>query len=115
MRQSGQDPRRSAETLTTAGSSRSAQTSQASGRDNRVAWRLVSLAVLAHMLRSRGFQERAATAAIVLAAVAGLGQENEAKTLARLAAWNKRQAKRLEHEAERQARQLQRIATVSTR
>lgn len=80
---------------------------QTASRDDLRAWRLVSLAVLAHMLRSRRFQERAATAAIVLAALAGLSEDNHAKMLARLAAWNKRQARRFEHQAERQARQLE--------
>jgi hypothetical protein len=86
-------------------------------RDHRAAWRLIGLAVLGHMLRSRRFYERAAFTAIALAALGRLSQENRARTLARLAAWNKRQfqllereagreARRLEHEAERQAKRL---------
>ena len=38
-------------------------------------------------------------AAIVLAALASLGQENQTRTLARLAAWNKRQLQFLERKA----------------
>ena len=40
-----------------------------------------------------------AFAAIVLAALAKLGQENQARSFARLAAWNKRQVQRLERKA----------------
>jgi hypothetical protein len=49
------------------------------------------------MLRSRRLYERAAVAAVILAALAGMGQENRAKTLARMTAWAKRQDERLEH------------------
>jgi hypothetical protein len=38
-------------------------------------------------------------AAIVLAALASLGKENQTRTLARLAAWNKRQLRFLERKA----------------
>jgi hypothetical protein len=51
------------------------------------------------MRRSRSFYERVAFAAIVLAALAKLGQENQARSFARLAAWNKRQVQRLERTA----------------
>ena len=107
MTRSGKGPRRPPETPTTAGSSGPTRGSQTSSRDNRVAWRLVALAVLGHMLRSRRFHERAAVAAIVLTALAGLRQENQARILARLAAWNKRQVNRFEHEAERQVKRLE--------
>ena len=61
--------------------------------------RLTRLALLVHMLRSRSFYERVAFAAIVVAALGRLGQENQAKNLARVAAWNKRQIERLERKA----------------
>jgi hypothetical protein len=51
------------------------------------------------MLRSRGFYERVTFAAIVLAALASLSKENQTRTLARLAAWNKRQLQFLERKA----------------
>jgi hypothetical protein len=60
---------------------------------------MVGLAVLIHMLRSRRLYERAAFAAIVLAALAGLNQESRAKNLARLTAWAKRQDDRLQRKA----------------
>ncbi len=62
------------------------------------------------MLRSRSFYERVAFTAIVLAAMAGLSQENRDKTFARLAAWNKRQAQLLERKAVREAGRLERNA-----
>lgn len=72
---------------------------QVPGRDNRAGMRLTRLALLGHMLRSRTFYERMAFAGIVLAAMAKLGQENQARNVARLAAWNKRQVERLERKA----------------
>lgn len=51
------------------------------------------------MLRSRSFYERVAFAAIVVVALAKLGQENQARNFARIAAWNKRQVQRLERKA----------------
>jgi hypothetical protein len=80
--------------------------SPTSSRDNRAALRLIGLAVLSHMLRSRRFYERLAVAAIVLAALTGLSRENRDITLARLSAWNKRQVHYLERKAERQAKRL---------
>ena len=72
---------------------------QVPSRDDRAAARLTRLALLGHMLRSRSFYERMAFAAIVVVALARLGQENQAKNFARLAAWNKRQIERLERKA----------------
>jgi hypothetical protein len=82
--------------LTPAGSSGSAPRSPNPSADHQAAIRVIGLAVLVHMLRSRRLYERAAFAAIVLAAVAGLNQESRAKALARLSAWAKRQDERLE-------------------
>jgi hypothetical protein len=73
---------------------------QVPGRGNRAAARLTRLALLGHMLRSRSFYERVAFAAIVVAALAKMGQENQARNLERLAAWNKRQVQRLERKAQ---------------
>jgi hypothetical protein len=82
-----------------AGSQGPGRRPQVSGRDGRTAARLTGLALLGHMLRSRGFYERVIFAAIVVVAAARLGQENQTKNLARLAAWNKRQIERLERKA----------------
>ena len=64
-----------------------------------MAIRVVGLAVLVHMLRSRRLYEGAALAAIVLAALAGMNRESRAKNLARLTAWVKRQDDRLQRKA----------------
>jgi hypothetical protein len=65
-----------------------------SGR--QTARRLIGLALVAHMLRSRGFYERLAIAAVIVAAVAAMNSESRAKAFAGLAAWAKKQDQRLE-------------------
>jgi hypothetical protein len=97
-----------AETLTPVDSNGSTRQSRTSGRDNHRPWRLIGLALLGHMLRSRRFYERVAFAAVVLAALSRLGQENQTKTFARLAAWNKRQIQLLERKVEKEAGRLER-------
>jgi hypothetical protein len=66
--------------------------------------RLVGLAVVGHVLRSRRFYERVAVAAILLGALRRMSQENRAITMERLVAWNKREIERLERKAEHQRR-----------
>lgn len=80
-------------------SSTSGRRSQVPSRNDRAAARLTRLVLLGHMLRSRSFYERVAFAAIVVVALAKLGQENQARNFARIAAWNKRQVQRLERKA----------------
>ena len=63
--------------------------------DRHAATLAIGLGVLVHMLRSRRLYERAAFAAIVLAALAGLDHESRARTRARLAAWITGQNERL--------------------
>lgn len=96
----GQPPRAGA----AEGSGGRARQPGARGRRNKAAWRLVALGLAGHMVRSRRFYERVAVAAIVLEALRGIGQENQASTMARLAAWNQREMQRLERKADRQAR-----------
>jgi hypothetical protein len=93
-----------------AGGGGATRRSRTSGSGTRLALRLIGLALLAHVLRSRRFYERMATGAIVLAALRGIGQENRASTLARLAAWNKKQVQHIERQAERQAQHIERQA-----
>jgi hypothetical protein len=90
--------------ITAQGSSGSAPRLGASGRGNKAALGLVALGLVGHMLRSRRFYEGVAVAAIALASLRGIGQDNRASMMARLSAWDKRQAQRLQHKAERQAR-----------
>ncbi len=110
MARSGRKARRPPEAMTPAGSSVAAQQSQASGFGTWAALRVIGLAMLGQLLRSRRFYERVAVGAIVLAALARISRENRAGMLARLAAWNKREAQRLERQAERQGRRLVRRA-----
>jgi hypothetical protein len=72
------------------------------GRGNRMAWGLVGLGMVRHALRSRRFHEGVAVTVIVLVSLRGIGQENRANMMTRLAAWNKREVQRLEHKAGRQ-------------
>jgi hypothetical protein len=75
---------------------------RAVGADHRAARRMVALATVVHMLRSRRFYLRMITVAIAVGALRRIGQENQASTMARLTAWDKRQVQRLERKAKRQ-------------
>jgi hypothetical protein len=110
MTRSGHDARRPPEATIPAGGGAPARQSRASDIEARAAARLIALAVLVRILQSRQFWEGLAVGAIVLAALARMGKENQAGAMARLAAWNKRQVQFLERQAERQAGQLQRQA-----
>jgi len=110
MARPGQDARRSPETAALTGSSGRAP---ASGFDQKIAVRLTELTMVGKLLRSRRLYERLAMAGIVLAALRGLGQENSASTMARLAAWNKREVARLEHRVERVERKAKHEITRS--
>ena len=101
--------------LTMAAGGKPTRQSRTSGPGTRLALRLIGLALLRHMLRSRRFYERMAVGAIVLAALSGISQENRANTFERLAAWNKRQAELVERQAERQAQRIERQAERAER
>ncbi len=75
---------------------------QRAAGDHRAAMRVVALATVVHMLRSRRFYQRMITIAIAVGALRKIGQENQASTVARLSAWDKRQLQRLERKAKRQ-------------
>jgi hypothetical protein len=51
--------------------------------------RMVALPTVVHMRRSRRFYQRVITVAIALGALKPIGQQNQASTMARLAAWDK--------------------------
>jgi len=67
-----------------------------------VAWQLIRLALLARMLRNRHFHHAVAVGVIGLVVVARIGRENRATAFARLTAWDKGQAQRLERKAKQQ-------------
>jgi len=83
-----------------------ARRARTTGRKNRTTRRLIGLAVLGHMLRSRRFYERVALAGVAVAALSGLGQENRVRASARLGTWNRRQIELLERKAERTAKRI---------
>ena len=94
-----QDPGMTPQALTSAGSSGSAPRSPDSSANRQAATLAIGVGVVVHMLRSRRLYERAAFAAIVLAALAGLAgldHESRAKARARLSAWIKGQNERIE-------------------
>lgn len=105
-----QDPRRPLDAVTPSAGGSPARRSQNSGGRDHAAWRLVGLALLGHMLRSRRFYERLAFAAVVLAALSKQSKENRARAFARLGAWNKRQIQFIERKAEQEANRLERKA-----
>ena len=74
----------------------------AAGADHRRVMRLLALATVVHVLRSRRFYQRVITVAVALGALRQIGREDQASTMARLAAWDKRQVQRLERKAKRQ-------------
>jgi len=102
MSRAGQDARESPRATTPAGGN--APEPRTPGSGHQMATRLVWLAVVNHMLRSRRFYERVAVAVIALRALRQMGQENRASAMARLTAWNKRELQRLERKAKQQSR-----------
>ena len=110
MKRSGQDARRPPEAMPPAGGNGLTRQSKAAELEAQAVLRLIGVAVLLRLLQSRRFWERLAVGAIVLGALGRIGQENRAGTMARLAAWNKRQVQLLERQAERQGRRLVRQA-----
>ena len=72
----------------------SAWSVRAAERRRRAVLVAVVLVALARVPRDRRFQEHVLMLAIVLAAIASLGKENQARALARLIAWDERQYQR---------------------
>ena len=84
-----------------------------SGLDTTMAWGLVGLGLVAHMLRSPRFFARMALVAIALVSLTHIGQQNQASMTARLTAWNQREVQRLERKAKRQARAVKGSAQMA--
>jgi hypothetical protein len=59
----------------------------------------IELDAVAHFLRSRRFHEHVIVGVIVLAALASMARENQARTRARVAAWDRRRNLRYQHTA----------------
>jgi len=77
--------------------------------------RLIGLAVVRDVLRSRRFQERVILAVIVAKALRQVNQQGRASTMARLAAWDKRQIHSLEAKAEKQSRAVKGTRQMASR
>ena len=74
---------------------------EVSDRDRKTAWRLVVLAMVWHVLRSRRLYEGLVVTAIVLVSLSVLGQEHGTGWLGRMAAWERREVERLDRKASR--------------
>ena len=80
---------------------------------HRRAMRVIVLATVAHMLRSRRFYARLITVVVAVRALGQIGHENQASTMERLTAWDKRQVQRLEHKAQRHVRAIKGSADMA--
>jgi hypothetical protein len=78
----------------------------ASSRQHRAIWAGAAVATVLHVLRDRRTQARLVAWGIALAALAGLGRDNQQRTLARLAAWDRRVTGRLQRETQHYRREL---------
>jgi hypothetical protein len=85
----------------------------AAGLDTKMAWGLVGLGLVGHMLRSPRFYGTVAVAAIAVRSLQQIGQQNRASMTARMSAWNQREMQRLERRAQRQARTVKGAAQMA--
>jgi hypothetical protein len=104
MARSGRDARTPPQEITAADGSSPAPRAKTLDFEHRLAMRLIRLAVIRDVLRSRRFYERVALAMIVIRALRQINQQNRASAMARLSAWDKRQIQRLEVKAQHQVR-----------
>lgn len=113
MARSGQGAGEQPQIIVAEGSSSRAPRPGASGLDSKMTWGLVGLGLVGHILRSPRFYQTVAVAAIAVASLRQVGQQSTASTTARLQAWDKRQMKRLERRAQRQARAVKGSAQMA--
>jgi len=104
MARSGQGAGEPPPAVVAEGSSSPAPRPRPSGLDTKMAWGLVGLGLVGHMLRSPRFYQAVAVTAIAVASLRQIGQQNRASMTARLSAWDQREMQRLERKAQRQAR-----------
>ena len=113
MARSGQGAGEPPQAIVAEGSSSPAPRPGASSVDTKMAWGLVGLGLVGHMLRSPRFYEAVAVTAIAVGSLRQIGQQNRASMTTRLTAWDKRQMQRLEHKAQRQARAVKGAAQMA--
>jgi hypothetical protein len=78
----------------------------ASSGQHRGIWAGAALATVVHVLRDRRTQARLISWGIALAALGRLGRDNQQRTLARLAAWDRRVTGRLQRETQHYRREI---------
>jgi hypothetical protein len=78
----------------------------ASSRSHRAAWTAVGLGMAIHLARDRRVQATVVAWGIGLAVLRRLGMENQQRTLARLAAWDKRVTQRVQRDAQHVRREI---------
>ena len=113
MARSGQGVGEPPQAIVAEGSSSPAPRPGASGLDTKMAWGLVGLGLVGHMLRSPRFYETVAVTAIAVGALRQIGQQNRAGMAARLGAWNQREMQRLGRQAQRQVRAVKGAAEMA--
>jgi hypothetical protein len=113
MARSGQGAGGLPQAIAAEGSSSPAPRPGASGLDTKVAWGLIGLGLVGHMLRSPRFYATVAVTAIAVGSLRQIGQQNQASMTARLAAWNQREMQRLERKAQRQGRAIKGSAQMA--
>jgi hypothetical protein len=113
MARSGQGDGEPPQAIVAEGSSGPAARPGASGLETKMAWGVVGLGLVGHMLRSRRFYETVAVTAIAVGSLRQIGQQNRASMTARLSAWNQREMQRLERQAQRQARAVKGSAQMA--
>ena len=113
MARSGQGAGELPQAVVAEGSGSPAPRPRPSGLDTKMAWGVVGLGLVGHMLRSPRFYRTVAVAAIAVGSLRQIGQQNTASTMARLQAWDKRQIHRMERKAQRQARAVKGSAQMA--
>jgi hypothetical protein len=94
----------------TSGASAPGGSAQKSGRQRNMILAGIGLGLLVRLLRDRRFYTYAITAVIVLVTGGKAANENRARSIERLIAWEKRQSQVLEGEVKRQSKRLERKA-----
>jgi hypothetical protein len=78
-----------------------------------MAWGLVGLGLVGHMLRSPRFYKSVAVTVIAVRSLGQIGQQNRASMTARMSAWNQREMQRLERKAQHQTRAVKGAAQMA--
>ena len=113
MARSGQGAGAPARAIAEQGGTRPTPRPEASGLDTKMAWGLVGLGLVGHVLRSPRLYGTVAVTVIAVRSLRQIGQQNRASMTARLTAWNQREMQRLERKAQHQARAVKGAAQMA--